>query len=86
MLIRPTLEFVDPMHNKAHGLCYREKMLERDRQVHTWHAAERVKSGQFLTLLCSALEAFTTPDVRKKKKKKEKRTLVDILVPWKQLN
>lgn len=89
MLIRPTLELVDPTCNQAHGVCYRAKTLERetDKQVHTWHAAERVKSGQFITLLCGALEVFTTPDVRKKKRrKKEKRTLVDILVPWKQLN
>lgn len=60
---RDTSEFVDPVHNKAHGLCYREKTLERDRQVHAWHTAERVKSGQFITLRCCALEVFTTPDV-----------------------
>lgn len=65
MLIKPTLELVDPMCNEAYGLCYRAKTLERerDRQVHTWRAAERVKSGQFITLLCGALEVFTIPDV-----------------------
>jgi len=38
MLIRPTLELVDPMRNKAHRLCYREKRLERERQAGSYSA------------------------------------------------